>query len=75
MDAQRSRQLTPRQEQYMRLLVSGKTRREISEILGVSHGSVKSMFATIYCKLGVDNGMSAAAAWIWQNRENSDTAI
>ncbi len=47
--------LTEREIEVMRLLASGRTNREISHELYVSHGTVKAHAANIYRKLDVHN--------------------
>lgn len=53
--------LTPREGEVLAWLAEGKSNRDISEILGVSHRTVTKHLEQIYTKLGVENRTAAAA--------------
>lgn len=55
-----ARGLTRRQEDILRLLVQGKTMREISAQVGISVATVKSHARTLYWKLNARNQAEAA---------------
>jgi DNA-binding CsgD family transcriptional regulator len=57
--------LTPREVEVLRLLVAGKTDREIGETLFVSRRTAATHVARIFAKLGVS---SRAAAAVWAVR-------
>ena len=52
--------LTPREEEILALIGSGKTNRQIAEELTVAISTVKWYVRQIYNKLGVDNRAEAA---------------
>jgi DNA-binding NarL/FixJ family response regulator len=52
--------LTPRETDVLRLLVEGKTNREIAEDLVISAGTVKIHVQHIIAKLGVSDRTQAA---------------
>jgi two-component system response regulator DesR len=54
--------LSPREREVIRLLTTGATNREISEQLGVSSETVKTLLARSYGKLGVSRRAEAIAA-------------
>jgi DNA-binding CsgD family transcriptional regulator len=54
--------LTPREQEVLHWLVRGKTRKEISIILGLSEATVRTHLEHLYAKLGVHNKMEAANA-------------
>jgi DNA-binding CsgD family transcriptional regulator len=54
--------LTPREQEVLHWLVRGKTRKEISIILGLSEATVRTYLEHLYAKLGVHNKMEAANA-------------
>jgi len=71
-------QLTQRQEQILRLMVQGKTMREISREVGTSVATVKSHARTLYWKLNARNQAAAAYAAVSLGlvpglREDKDT--
>jgi DNA-binding NarL/FixJ family response regulator len=53
--------LTPRQQEILRLLVEGKTNKEIARELEVSLGTVKIHLAAVFRALGVTTRAAAAA--------------
>jgi DNA-binding NarL/FixJ family response regulator len=59
--------LTGREVEVLRLLAEGFTNPEISEILSISHHTVKSHVVHIFNKLGV-NDRTQAAVWAVRNR-------
>ena len=56
-----SRELTPREVQILRLLVRGKTDREIGEELALSERTVRHHLRRVYDKLGVNTRVEATA--------------
>lgn len=58
--AARPLELTPRQVDVLRLLARGLTNREISGVLGIAEGTVKSHVIRIYELLSVTNRTEAA---------------
>jgi len=54
--------LTDRQRDVLRAMISGKTNREISELLNISEGTVKVHLNAAFKILGVHNRVGAAAA-------------
>jgi DNA-binding CsgD family transcriptional regulator len=62
--------LTLREIQVLRLVAKGLTNREISEILGVSIGTVNTHVHRILRKLGVSN-RTRAVAWAFRNGHDS----
>jgi len=59
--------LTGREVEVLRLMAEGFTNPEISEILAISHHTVKSHVVHIFNKLGV-NDRTQAAVWAARNR-------
>ncbi len=59
--------LTGRELQVLRLMARGATNTEISELLGISHHTVKSHVIHIFNKLGVDDRTEAA---VWAARHS-----
>jgi len=59
--------LTGREVEVLRLMAEGFTNPEISEILSISHHTVKSHVVHIFNKLGV-NDRTQAAVWAARNR-------
>jgi len=57
--------LTPREEQVLRLLATGRSNREIAEILFVADSTVKTHVQNITAKLGVSDRVQAA---VWAVR-------
>jgi DNA-binding NarL/FixJ family response regulator len=57
--------LTPREEQVLRLLVTGRSNREIAEILFVADSTIKTHVQNITAKLGVSDRVQAA---VWAVR-------
>lgn len=57
---EKSTGLTPQEQKVLHWLVSGKTRKEISIILGLSEATVRTYLERLYAKLGVNNKMEAA---------------
>jgi len=53
--------LTPREQEVLHWLVMGKTRKEMSVILGLSEATVRTYLERLYAKLGVNNKMDAAS--------------
>ena len=54
--------LTPREVEVLRLLVAGKTDREIADTLSISRRTAATHVARVYGKLGLGS-RAAAAAW------------
>lgn len=54
--------LTPREEQVLRLIVRGGTNQEIADSLHLSRDTVRNHVASILAKLGVHSKLQAAAA-------------
>lgn len=52
--------LTPRQQQVLELLVSGKSNKSIARALGLGEGTVKIHVAALFRNLGVKNRATAA---------------
>jgi DNA-binding NarL/FixJ family response regulator len=59
--------LTGRELQVLRLMARGATNTEISELLGISHHTVKSHVIHIFNKLGVDDRTEAS---VWAARHS-----
>ena len=63
LDAERRRrpvpQLTPRQEDLLRLLATGYTNTQIARRLGISEGTVRTHLENIYKKLHVSSRTAA----------------
>ena len=53
--------LTAREEEVLRWLATGKTDRDIGEILGISRRTVHKHLQRIYAKLGVETRTAAVA--------------
>jgi DNA-binding NarL/FixJ family response regulator len=56
--------LTPRQRQILRLLMEGKSNKEIARSLGLGEGTVKIHIAALLRNLGVTNRAAAAVAGV-----------
>ena len=54
--------LTPREREILRWAATGRTTRNIAELLGVGFATVKTHFEHIFVKLGVKNRAAAVAA-------------
>ncbi len=52
--------LSPRELQVLRLVVAGKTDREIGDELGIAERTVRYALRAVYDKLGVDSRVAAA---------------
>jgi len=52
--------LTPREQDILKLLTMGKTSRDIAAELHISVSTVKAHLSSIYSKLGVTNRTQAA---------------
>jgi DNA-binding NarL/FixJ family response regulator len=63
--------LTPREHEVLRLLVEGRTNREIAARLCLSEGTVEQHLAHLYRKLGVHNRTEAARAF-WTAQDAKD---
>jgi DNA-binding NarL/FixJ family response regulator len=63
LDAERHRhpvpQLTPRQQDLLRLLAAGHTNTQIARRLGISEGTVRTHLENIYGRLGVSSRTAA----------------
>ena len=63
LDAERRRhpvpRLTPRQNELLRLLASGRTNSRIAHSIGISEGTVRTHLENIYEKLGVSSRTAA----------------
>jgi predicted ATPase/DNA-binding CsgD family transcriptional regulator len=53
--------LTPREEEVLRLLVQGRSDREIAEALFISHRTAQGHVANLLAKLGLESRTAAAA--------------
>lgn len=62
--------LSPRQKEIVELISIGKTNREIAEILGLSHSTVRQHISAIYEHLGdlVDPRQMLKALWLRRNQ-------
>ena len=58
--------LTPREHEVLAALASGRTNREIADVLGMSAKTVMHHSVAIYRKLGVQ-GRAGATAWAYQH--------
>lgn len=67
----RTVELTPRQEQVMRLLETGATNQEIADAVGMNINSLKNMLTTIYTKLGARQ--RTEAVYLWRQRKEATT--
>ena len=56
--------LTPREEQIVGEVVSGKTNKEIAQTLGMSAQTVKHHLTSIFDKVGVYNRLELALFWV-----------
>jgi DNA-binding NarL/FixJ family response regulator len=54
--------LTARERAILRLAADGKSNPEISEMLGIAHGTVRNHISNIYAKLGVETREGAVRA-------------
>jgi DNA-binding CsgD family transcriptional regulator len=59
-------ELTPRERDVLRSLASGRTNREVADLLGMTAKTVMHHTGAIYRKLGVA-GRSGATAWAFQH--------
>lgn len=59
-----TRPLTSRQHEVMQLLVTGKNRKQIAGIMGLSEHSVKFHALKAYARLGAQGGLHAAAIYV-----------
>lgn len=55
-----NKNLTDRELEVLQYIVTGKTNREIAQILTITHHTVKAHTASILRKLGVKNRLDAA---------------
>lgn len=62
IDAEVVRKLTPRQRDVLRMLVAGKSTKEMAAELGLSSGTIKIHLKALYKGLKVNNRASAAVA-------------
>ncbi len=62
--ANRNWRLTPREEQIVAEVVSGKTNNDIAETLGMSPQTVKHHLTSIFDKIGVYNRLELALFWV-----------
>lgn len=53
--------LSPRQSEIVKLMAEGHSNREIADVLGLTHRTVKSYASEIYGRLGVPNRAGAVA--------------
>jgi DNA-binding CsgD family transcriptional regulator len=58
--------LGPREQEVLHWLMRGKTRKEMSIILGLSEATVRTYLERLYAKLGVHNKMEAASIALQQ---------
>ncbi len=58
--------LTPREREVLAALASGRTNREVADLLGMTAKTVMHHSVAIYRKLGVA-GRSGATAWAFQH--------
>jgi LuxR family transcriptional regulator, maltose regulon positive regulatory protein len=62
-DAQRRRELSPREQEVCELLAQGRTNEEIAKLLFISLSTTKVHVKHIFEKLGVRSRIEAARAW------------
>jgi DNA-binding NarL/FixJ family response regulator len=65
--AVKSRQLTPRENEVLDLLATGKSNREIASVLSVSEHTIRSHMRGLMQKLEVSNRIQAAAS-VWRGQ-------
>jgi DNA-binding NarL/FixJ family response regulator len=58
--------LTPREEDVLRLIARGHSNEEVAEELHLAESTVRKHATNVYRKLGVDSAREAIA-WAWQN--------
>jgi len=56
--------LTAREHDVVRLIVAGKTNREIAAALAISHRTVENHIAAIFAKLDVRSRLQIAVAYM-----------
>lgn len=56
--------LSPREEEIIRLIIQGKTDRQIASYLGISPRTVSVYVSRIFRKLGVHSRCSAVAVYL-----------
>ena len=56
--------LSPREHEILALIAEGRTDKEISVLLGMAKGTLKSHLASIFRKLDVHSRASAIAKWL-----------
>lgn len=58
--AEKARELTPRERQVLQLIAQGMTSREMAACLGVSLSTIESHVANVYAKFGIRTRVEAA---------------
>ena len=58
------KELTPRERQITDLIVRGHSNRAVAAELGIAHGTVNVHLNNIYGKLGINNRILLALAWL-----------
>lgn len=58
------RSLSSREQEVLRLLVAGKTNRQIAHVLGISPRTVEVYVSRIYKKLGVHSRVEVAVLYV-----------
>lgn len=58
--------VTDREKEILRLIARGKTNKEIAEVFGVSHHTIKNQATIIQAKLNADNKANAVTLAIEQ---------
>jgi two-component system response regulator DegU len=58
--------LSPREQEVLRLIARGLSNEDIAEQLTISEGTVKNHVSNLYTKLGV-RSRAQAVAWAWEN--------
>jgi DNA-binding CsgD family transcriptional regulator len=62
--------LTPRQEDILRLVVVGKSNKEVASALGISERTVKQRVSELLVRLNVTNRVELAALWFRGRRRS-----
>ena len=58
------RNLTEREREIAELIVRGISNREVAKQLGIAHGTANVHLNNIYRKLGINNRVLLAMAWL-----------
>ena len=65
--------ITDREKDVLKLIASGRTNKEISEILHLSTSTVRNHISNIFVKLNITNRSQATATAIYAGLINSQT--